>query len=103
MWLFEEDDLKKIADVYHTWQNCQTEPAEVDVAGFSKTASLEVVKANSYMLSPGRSVGTEAEEDDGISFEEKMRKLSIELMNQFEEGERLGKEIRENLKSIQFE
>jgi len=55
------------------------------------------------VLSPGRYVGTEAEEDDGISFEEKMKKLTEELMGQFEEGEILEREIRENLKSIGFE
>ena len=41
---------------------------------------LEEVKANNYMLSPRRYVGTEAEGDDGISFEEKMEKLTAELM-----------------------
>jgi type I restriction enzyme M protein len=64
---------------------------------------LEEVKANNFVLSPGRYVGTEAEEDDGISFEEKMKKLTEELMGQFEEGEILEREIRENLKSIGFE
>jgi type I restriction enzyme M protein len=101
--VFEEEDLKKIADAYHTWRNCQTEPVEVDVPGFCKIATLEEVKANNYVLSPGRYVGTEAEEDDGISFEEKMQKLTAELMEQFEEGERLEKEIKQNLKSIGFE
>lgn len=98
--VFEEEDLKKIADAYHTWRNIDGK--HEDVAGFCKTATLEEVKANNYVLSPGRYVGTEAEEDDGISFEEKMKKLTEELMEQFEEGERLEKEIKHNLKSIGF-
>jgi len=61
------------------------------------------VKTNNYVLSPGRYVGTEAEEDHGISFEEKMKKLTRELMVQFEEGESLEKKIKKNLKSIGFE
>lgn len=48
-------------------------------------------------------MGTEAEEDDGISFEEKMAKLTEELMGQFDEGDRLENEIKRNLKSIGFE
>ena len=106
--VFEDEDLKKIADAYHSWRNCQpvdcqTEPVEVDVPGFCKTATLDEVKANNYVLSPGRYVGTEAEEDDGISFEEKMKKLTEKLREQFEEGERLEKVIKENLKGIGFD
>ena len=95
--VFEDGDVQKIAHVYHTWRN---NPAvhvpgldagvHEDVAGFCKTATLEEVKANNYVLSPGRYVGTEVEEDDGISFEEKMQKLTAELMEQFEESEKLG-------------
>lgn len=103
--VFEDKDLQKIAHVYHTWRN---NPAvhvpqldsgvHEDVAGFCKTATLEEVKANSYVLSPGRYVGTEAEEDDGVSFEEKMQKLTADLMEQFEESDRLEEEIKKNLK-----
>jgi type I restriction enzyme M protein len=55
------------------------------------------------VLSPGRYVGTEAEEDDGISFEEKMERLTKELMGQFQEGQRLQQEIKENLTRIGFQ
>jgi len=73
-----------------------------DVAGFCKTATLEEVRANNYVLSPGRYVGTEAEEDDGVSFEEKMQKLTAELMEQFEESDRLEEEIKKNLSNIGY-
>jgi type I restriction enzyme M protein len=99
--VFEDEDLEKIASAYHTWRNIDGE--HEDVPGFCKTATLEEVKANNHVLSPGRYVGTEAEEDDGISFEEKMQKLTEELMGQFEEGQRLEKEIKANLKSIGLE
>jgi len=85
--VFSDADIQKVAHVYHTWRN---NPAvhvanldsgvHEDVAGFCKTATLHEVKANNYVLSPGRYVGTEAEEDDRISFEEKMLKLTGELM-----------------------
>ena len=48
-------------------------------------------------------MGTEAEEDDGISFEEKMKHLTKELNVQFEESDRLEKEIKENLNGIGFD
>jgi type I restriction enzyme M protein len=113
--VFEVEDLKKIADAYHAWRNSPLKGAQLnsplkggeggvknyeDIPGFCKTATLEEVKTNNYVLSPGRYVGTEAEEDDGISFEEKMKKLTEELMGQFEEGERLESQIKNDLKKF---
>ena len=48
-------------------------------------------------------MGNEAEEDDGIPFEEKMKHLTEQLAAQFAEGEKLEQQIKENLKSIGFE
>jgi type I restriction enzyme M protein len=107
--VFEDEDLKKISDAYHTWRNSPLQGGQggvknyEDIPGFCKTATLEEVKANNNVLSPGRYVGTEAEEDDRISFEKKMKKLTKELMEQFEEGRKLEEEIKENLKSIGFD
>lgn len=108
--VFQDEDVKKIAYAYHTWRNKPElkvngldAGVHEDIPGFCKTATLEEVKANNYVLSPGRYVGSKAEEDDGISFEKKMEKLTKELMEQFEEGERLEKAIKRNLKSIGFD
>jgi type I restriction enzyme M protein len=53
------------------------------------------VEANGYVISPGRYVGSEAEEDDGVPFEDKMKALTEVLAKQFAEGEcwrsRLGR------------
>lgn len=98
--VFSDDDLLKITAAYHQWRNKGGK--YIDVDGFCKAASLEEVAANNYVLSPGRYVGTEAEEDDGISFEEKMKKLAKDLVQQFEESERLEVEIKESLRSIGF-
>ncbi|RYY70762.1 MAG: SAM-dependent DNA methyltransferase [Chitinophagaceae bacterium] len=98
--VFEEEDLQRITNVYHHWRNIGGNYA--DVEGFCKAATLEEVKTNKNVLSPGRYVGTEAEEGDGVSFEEKMKKLTTELMGQFEESERLEKEIKENLEMLKF-
>ena len=47
----------------------------VDIEGFSKAATIAEVQKQDYKLTPGIYVGTEAEEDDGIPFEEKMEGL----------------------------
>jgi type I restriction enzyme M protein len=96
--VFEDEDIAKVAETYHQWRNIDGTYA--DVEGFCKAASLEEVKAHNHVLSPGRYVGSEAEEDDGIPFEEKMKLLTEELAQQFEEGAELEKRIRKNLEEI---
>ena len=51
---------------------------------------------------PGRYVGAEEPEDDGVSFEKKMNALTAKLAEQFAEGDELQKTIRENLKGIGY-
>ncbi|HLP50487.1 MAG TPA: N-6 DNA methylase, partial [Chitinophagales bacterium] len=98
--VFEDADLTRIAETYHQWRNKKGKYE--DVEGFCKSATLDEVKLNNYVLSPGRYVGTEAEEDDGISFDDKMNGLVTQLNSQFKESARLEKEIKENLKSIGY-
>ncbi len=99
--VFEDKDLDQITGVYHQWRNKKGNYN--DVEGFCKAATLEDVRANNNVLSPGRYVGTEAEEDDGIPFEDKMKHLTQQLTGQFAEGEKLEQQIKDNLKSIGFE
>ena len=98
--VFTDEDIKKVADTYHQWRNKKGRYS--DVEGFCKAAGIEEVKANNNVLSPGRYVGTEAEEDDGIPFEEKMKMLTAQLKEQFEESEKLEQQIKDNLKSIGY-
>jgi len=91
-------DIALIADTYHAWRN--TDGKYIDKVGFSKSATIEDVKNNGYVLMPGRYVGTEEEVDDGIPFDEKMKTLTAKLAKQFAKGNQLEKAIRENLKGI---
>jgi type I restriction enzyme M protein len=56
-----------------------------------------------HVLMPGRYVGTEEEEDDGIPFDVKTKSLTTKLAEQFARGSELEKSIRENLKGIGYE
>ena len=50
-----------------------------------------------YVLTPGRYVGAEEVEDDGVPFAEKMEGLTRELATQFHESEKLQAAIRDNM------
>ena len=67
------DDIAKIAAVVHRWKKGD---GYVDIPGFCKSAELEGIEKNAFVLTPGRYVGAEKAADDGIPFEEKMAELS---------------------------
>lgn len=94
------EDVKKISETYHAWRG---EGGKYeDVLGFCRSASLDEVRKNSWILTPGRYVGTEVEEEDDELFEEKMKRLTSELKQQMEQGQKLDAEIKKNLESIGY-
>lgn len=94
-----KEDILKIADTYHSYQN---DTDYEDILGYCKKATLEEIQANDCVLTPGRYVGIEEQEDDGIPFEEKMIKLIQELSKQFEESHKLEEKIKKNLEAIGY-
>ncbi|MCI8964901.1 MAG: N-6 DNA methylase, partial [Clostridia bacterium] len=95
----DESDISKIASTYHNFQNDENYE---DAAGFCKATTIEEIKENNYVLTPGRYVGTEEQEDDGVSFEEKMKNLTTDLKVQFEESHKLEEEIKKKLEAIGY-
>jgi len=99
--ILTDEDIAKVAGTYHAWRGEGS--VYEDTPGFCKVATLDEVRQNGYVLMPGRYVGTEEAEDDGVPFEEKMAKLTAQLAEQFAEGNELQECIRENLKGIGYE
>ena len=73
-----------------------------DVPGFCKSASLEEIRKHGHVLTPGRYVGAEPQEDDGVPFAEKMAQLTAQWREQQAEARRLDAAIADNLKSLGF-
>ncbi|PMM99199.1 DNA methyltransferase [Vibrio lentus] len=109
-----KDDIALIADTYHAWRSDEAElKARIergdgkvekyeDKAGFSKSATVADIKANDFVLTPGRYVGAAEVEDDGIPFEIKMSELSQTLYNQMNQSQELDKAIRRNLEALGY-
>jgi len=95
-----QEEISKIAETYHAYQNNENYE---DISGFSKKAALKEIKENNYVLTPGRYVGTEEIENELISFEEKMRKLTSELSKQMKESKKLDKEIKKLIGDIGYD
>ncbi len=97
---FTIDDIKIIADTFHCWKKCE---GYDDKAGFCQSSTIEDIKKHDYVLTPGRYVGSEAIEDDGEPFSEKMLRLTVLLSEQFNKSEVLEQEIKYNLKGLGFD
>ena len=102
---FRPDDIQKVADLYHAWKTGEEVNGVVyeDQAGFCKSATLEDIKKNDFVLTPGRYVGATEELDDGIPFAEKMATLTSKLSEQFAESATLEAEIKKNLAGLGYE
>lgn len=95
-----ESDINKISEAYH---NYQKDSNYENIKGFCYLATLDEIKANDYVLTPGRYVGVEDSNDDDIPFDEKMKTITSELSKQFEESHNLEEEIKKNLKAIGYD
>lgn len=94
-----DEDIKKLADTYKAYVDGTLE----DVKGFCAVKTTEDIAAQDYILTPGRYVGIEEQEDDGEPFEEKMARLTSELSAMFKKSHELEEEIRKNLGAIGYE
>lgn len=78
-----DEETQRIAATYHAWRG---EGGEYeDIPGFCKSAALDDIRKHNHILTPGRYVGVEEEEEDGEPFDEKMKRLTGELREQFKE------------------
>ncbi len=96
---FSEEDIQKIADTFEAFQNGTLE----DVKGFCAVKTTQDIADQDYILTPGRYVGIEEQEDDGEPFEEKMARLTSELSQMFAKSHELEEEIRKALGAIGYE
>ena len=96
---FSDEDIAKLADTFTAFQNGELE----EVKGFCAVATTEEIAKQDYILTPGRYVGIEEQEDDGEPFDEKMKRLTSELSEMFEKSHTLEAEIREKLGAIGYE
>lgn len=97
-----EEDVTRIASTYHAWRGDEGGGEYLDIPGFCKTTTLEEISEHGNVLTPGRYVGAEVQEDDDEPFEEKIAQLTERLANQMAEARRQDEAIAESLKIVGF-
>lgn len=96
---FTDEDIQKLADTFEAFQKGTLE----DVKGFCAVADLQTIEKQDYILTPGRYVGIEEQEEDSEPFDEKMARLTSELSDMFAKSHELEAEIRKKLGAIGYE
>ena len=95
----DEKDIKKLANIFEEFQNGTL----ANIKGFCAVVETEEIGKQDYILTPGRYVGIEEQEDDGEPFDAKMKRLTSELSDMFEKSHELEDEICKKLGAIGYE
>ena len=98
------EDVKRISETYHSWRGESKEKKYRDVPGFCKSATLDEIGGQHWILTPGRYVGAEPveEEENSETFEAAMKSLTSELATAIQNSRALDDEIRKNLRSVGY-
>jgi len=96
------DDIKDIKVIADTLHNFRDGTDYEDVLGQFYSANIDDIAKHEYILTPGRYVGVVEEEDDGIPFKDKMDSLTSTLKEQFEESDKLEKQIKDNFLGLGY-
>lgn len=88
-----EEDIQKIASTYQNWWKGN---GYEDILGFCKEATIEEIGKQDFVLTTGRYVGIE-EQEDREPFDKKMQRLTSELSGMFAKSIELQDEIRKKL------
>ena len=93
------ENIEKLTETYNNYQKGILD----EEIGYSKVATLAEIKEQDYILTPGRYVGFKPEEDDGIPFDEKIKTLTNELNELFDESHKIEKDIKKALGEIGYD
>lgn len=98
------EDIATIADTYHAWR--RTDSARLkgleyaDIPGFCRSTPAAEIKAADYVLTPGRYVGAAESDEDPESIDEKVERISAELLVALDESARMECVVRGMLRKF---
>ena len=89
----------KIVDVFDAWSNGDYK----DIDWFCKSVDRDAIREKGDTLAPGRYIGTEVEDIEDGTFEERMNTLTLRLGEQMQESQVLDEAVRAQLGEIGYE
>jgi type I restriction enzyme M protein len=102
--VFTTEDIARIAGTYHAWRGTASARAAhldyEDITGFCLSATVEEIRKQDHVLTPGRFVGAVESDDGDETMPGKIKRLTEELLAQFDQSTRLEKLVRAQLERL---
>ncbi len=95
-----DDDISRIASTYHAWRGERNAGEYVDHPGFCATSTIDEIAEHRHVLTPARYVGAAEAEDDREPLDQRIKRLSHEVLSAFEESIRRQAGAREALERL---
>ncbi|NUQ94337.1 MAG: N-6 DNA methylase, partial [Gemmatimonadaceae bacterium] len=95
-------DVARIAGTYHAWRGDRDAGSYENVRGFCVSATVEDIRKHGHVLTPGRYVGAEEQEDGGEKYDDKMKSLTAMLNQQLTEASKLDAAITASLRELGY-
>jgi len=93
--VLSDDDVATIAGAYHEWRD--TKSSFKNVPGFARSSTTQEVGKQKFVLTPSRYVGSKEKDPDAEPAEQKIARLTSELLDEFERSGELEANIRARL------
>lgn len=95
--------IDRISGTVAAWREEAGAEHYADIAGYCRSVTLVEIAEHGHVLTPGRYVGTQATEDDGVDFAASMQALTEKLGEQMAKGAELDLVIRQKLSGLGYE
>jgi type I restriction enzyme M protein len=95
--VFTDEDIAKVQQTVQSWK---TGEGYEDVAGFCKSASLEEIEKNEFVLTPGRYVGALEDGLDDEAFAERISHLGQEYKELSAKSLELDEQITSHMETV---
>ena len=97
---FSDTDIQKITLAYHAWRGEADAGIYEDIPGFCKAATIEEVRQQAHVLTPGRYVGSaEVNDADGL-FADRFAALTEKLRGHFVDADTISARIVQSLQRV---
>jgi type I restriction enzyme M protein len=93
-------DISRIAETYHSFRNLKPTTRYADIDGFCKVATRAEIAQQSFVLTPGRYVGTPEADEDEMPAAERLELIRKRLVDELDESAAIEKRLRALLKQV---
>jgi type I restriction enzyme M protein len=93
-------DIARIGGTYHSFRNLNPGTPYADIDGFCKVATRADIEQQSFVLTPGRYVGTPETDEDELPAAERLELIRKRLVEELDQSAAIEKRLRDLLKKV---